>query len=206
MPAECSENFIHHQQDVTFRPVHIQRPSSPPVSPFLVQSPVVSTSAIMGYSNPVGCGLPHIPLLVPKTKCDDRCSVTSSGTQPVLLHGCISQRMGRQLERPSDFQPMVRSGIPTSYQLAGTGSHTTCATSLGTSVTKSIRVYCNNSTAVAYIRKQGGTHSQSLFHKTLKLFDRLDQFVITLVPTHLPRARNVTADALSRISQPSLTE
>ena len=71
---------------------------------------------------------------------------------------------------------------------------------------QSVKVYCDNSTAVAYIRKQGGTHSQSLFHKTLELFDLLDQFVITLVPTHLPRARNVTADALSRISQPSPTE
>ena len=134
----CSENFIHHRQDVTFRPVHIQQPSSPPFSPVLVQSPVVSTPAIMGYSNPVGCELPHIPPLVPKTKCDDRCSVTSSGAQPVLLHGCISQRMGHQMERPSDFRPMVASGIPTSYQLAGTGSHTTFATSLGTSVAKSI--------------------------------------------------------------------
>ena len=134
----CSENFIHHQQDVTFCPLHVQRPSSPPVSPVLVQSPVVSTSAIVGYSNPVGCGLPHIPSLVSKTKCDDRCSVTSSGTQPVLLHRCISQGMGRQLERPSDFRTMVSSGIPTSYKLAGTGSHRTCATSLGTSVAKSI--------------------------------------------------------------------
>ena len=71
---------------------------------------------------------------------------------------------------------------------------------------QSVRVYWDNSTAVAYIRKQGGTHSQSLFHKTLELFDLLDQFVITLVPTHLPGARNVTADALSRISQPSPTE
>ena len=70
----------------------------------------------------------------------------------------------------------------------------------------SVRVYCDNSTAVAYIRKQGGTHSQSLFYKTLELFDLLDQFVITLIPTHLPGARNVTADALSRISQPSPTE
>ena len=132
----CSENFIHHQQDVTFRPVHIQRPSSPPVSPVLVQSPVVSTSAIMGYSNPVG--LPHIPSLVSKTKYDDRCSITSSGTQPVLLHGCISQGMGRQFEGPSDFRPIVSSRIPSSYQLAWTGSHLTCATSLGTSVAKSI--------------------------------------------------------------------
>ena len=63
----------------------------------------------------------------------------------------------------------------------------------------SVRVYCDNSTAVAYICKQGGTHSQSLFYKTLELFDLLDQFVITLIPTHLPGARNVTADVLSRI-------
>ena len=65
-----------------------------------------------------------------------------------------------------------------------------------------VRVYCDNSTTVAYIRKQGGTHSQSLFYKTLELFDLLDQFVITLVPTHRPGARNIMADALSRISQP----
>ena len=71
---------------------------------------------------------------------------------------------------------------------------------------QSVRVYCDNSTAVAYIRKQGGTRSQSLFYKTLELFDLLDQFVITLVPTHLPRARNVRADALSGISQPSPTK
>ena len=69
---------------------------------------------------------------------------------------------------------------------------------------QTVRVYCDNSTA--YIRKQGGTHSKALFHKTLELFQILDQFVITLIPTHLPGARNVTADALSHLSQPSPTE
>ena len=71
---------------------------------------------------------------------------------------------------------------------------------------QTVRVYCDNSTAVAYIRKQGGTHSQPLFQKTLELFNLLDQFMITLIPTHLPGARNVTADALSRLNQPSPTE
>ena len=71
---------------------------------------------------------------------------------------------------------------------------------------QTVRVYCDNSTAVAYIWKQGGTHSQPLFQKTLELFNLLDQFVITLIPTHLPGARNVTADALSRLNQPSPTE
>ena len=68
---------------------------------------------------------------------------------------------------------------------------------------QTVRVYCDNSTAVVYIRKQGGTHSQALFHKTLELYQLLDQYVITLIPTHLPGARNVTADALSRLSQPA---
>ena len=34
---------------------------------------------------------------------------------------------------------------------------------------QTVRVYCDNSTAVAYIRKQGGTHSKALFHKTRTL-------------------------------------
>ena len=57
------------------------------------------------------------------------------------------------------------------------------------------RVYCDNSTAVAYISKlRGGTHSLSLFHKTLELFQLPDMLAIILVPTHLQGARNVTAD------------
>ena len=71
---------------------------------------------------------------------------------------------------------------------------------------QTVRVYCNNSTAVAYIHKEGRIHSISLFNKTLELFHLLDRFVILLIPTHLPGARNVTADALSRINSVSPTE
>ena len=46
----------------------------------------------------------------------------------------------------------------------------------------------------------------SLFNKTLELFHLLDQFGILLIPTHLPRARNVTADALPRLNSPSPRE
>ena len=71
---------------------------------------------------------------------------------------------------------------------------------------QTVRVYCDNSTTVAYIRKQGGTHSISLFNKTLELFHLLDHFGILLIPNHLPGAQNVTADALSRLNSPSPTE
>ena len=116
----CSESFIHHQPDVTLCPIYIKRPSSSTFSPVLVQTTVDSTSAVVGYSNPVACGLPLLPALVSTSNSDDRGSVTSSGPQSVLLHGCISQRLGSQLERPSDFRTMVNSRLPTSYQLVWT--------------------------------------------------------------------------------------
>ena len=71
---------------------------------------------------------------------------------------------------------------------------------------QTVQVYCDNSMVVVCIRKQGGTHSISLFNKTLELFHLLDQFVILPIPTHLPGAQNVTADALSWINSPSPTE
>ena len=54
--------------------------------------------------------------------------------------------------------------------------------------------------AVASIRKQGVTHSRLLFNKTLEIFHLLDKFGIILIPSHLPGARNVTVDALSRLN------
>ena len=130
----CSKSFILHQPDVTFCPIHIQRPSSSTVSPVLVKKTVDSTSAVVGHSNPVRCGLPLLPALVSTANSDDRCSVTSSGTQSVLLHRCISQRLGSQLERQSDFRTMVNSRLSTSYQLVGIRSNPTCSTSMGSSV------------------------------------------------------------------------
>ena len=130
----CSKSFIHHQPDVTFCPIHIQRPSSSTVSPVLVKKTVDSTSAVVGHSNPVGCGLPLLPALVSTANSDDRCSVTSSVPQSVLFHGCISQRLGSQLERQSDFRTMVNSRLSTSYQLVGIRSNPTCTTSVGSSV------------------------------------------------------------------------
>ena len=96
-------NFIL-QQDVIFGPVLTQWPSSPTLSPVLVQSQVVSPSVVVGYANPVGCILPHLPSLVSQTECNDRCSVTSSGTQPFLLYCYIPDGMERQLDRPSDIR------------------------------------------------------------------------------------------------------
>ena len=187
----CSESFIHHQQDVTFCPIHIQRPSSPTVSPVPVQGPVVSTSAIVGYTNPVGYGLPHIPALVSKTNSDDRRSVTSSGTQPVLFTDASLKGWGASW---NDNQISGLWSAPESLRHINWLELEAIRLALlqwGPQWRHhSVRVYCDNSTAVAYIRKQvGGTHSQSLFYKTLELFDLLYQFVITLNSHTPPRSQ-----------------
>ena len=113
-------------------------------------------------------------------------SSTSPRTQPVLLHRCICNRLGSQLAASSTLGTVVKLRIFSAHHLAGARSHQIGPASVETSVTKSgctVRVYCDNSTAVAYIRKQGGTHSISLFSKTLELFHILDQCVILLIPT-----------------------
>ena len=131
----------------------------------------------------------------------------SAGTQPVLLHRCITNRMGHQLARSSPLGTVVS---PDSSQhinwLELEAIRLAVLQWVPQWLNQTVPVHCDNSTAVAYIRKQGGTHSISLFNKTLELFHLLDQFGILLIPTHLPGARNVTADALSRLNSPSPTE
>ena len=164
----------------------------------------------MGHSDTTGCGISCSSQLVQQTRCSPRSSSTSPRTQPVFLHGCISNRLGSQLAASSTHRTVVKPRIISAHQLAGARSHHCIRLTLlqwGTQWrNQTVRVYCDNSMAVAYIHKQGGTHSIFLFNKTLELFHLLDQFVILLIPTHLPGARNVTADALSGINSPSPTE
>ena len=114
------------------------------------------TISSRGYTNPVGCGLPHLPSLVSQTKCDDRRSVTSSGTQPFLLYGCIPDGMERQLERPSDIRTMVAPESQCHIHWLELEAIRLALLHWGLQWrSQSVRVYCENSTAVVYIRKQG---------------------------------------------------
>ena len=61
-----------------------------------------------------------------------------------------------------------------------------------------VRLYCDNATAVAYLRKEGGTHSDSLSRLAEDILQQCDRLEVSLLPVHLPGVRNVRADALSR--------
>ena len=66
---------------------------------------------------------------------------------------------------------------------------------------KTLRFLIDNSTTVAYINKQGGTHSQEMNDLTRKLLTLALRNRITITAFHLAGERNVVADLLSRQNQ-----
>jgi hypothetical protein len=61
-----------------------------------------------------------------------------------------------------------------------------------------VSLFSENSTVVAYIRKQGGTHSPVLCRMTWELLQFCRRENIVLVPRHIPGKHNILADTLSR--------
>ena len=78
---------------------------------------------------------------------------------------------------------------------------------LGLSITGPSGYDCtDNTTVVAYINKQGGTHSHTLLRLVVELFLWLQSQDITIRARHTPDCLNVIADRLSRPNQPIMTE
>ena len=71
---------------------------------------------------------------------------------------------------------------------------------------RTTRVFIDNTTAVAYIRKQGGTKSCALTQDARKLLLWCDSQDMTLIPVHIAGVMNVEADRLSRAGQLLSTE
>ena len=62
-----------------------------------------------------------------------------------------------------------------------------------------VTVMCDNSTVVAYVSKQGGTHSRSMCELTSRLLKWTESIDVHLEARYLPGQNNVLADLLSRL-------
>lgn len=67
-----------------------------------------------------------------------------------------------------------------------------------------ILIRCDNTTAIAYINRMGGTHNQNLLEITKKIWKFCEKRSIWIYSSYIASADNKTADALSRISNPLL--
>ena len=66
---------------------------------------------------------------------------------------------------------------------------------------RTVAVFCDNTTAVAYLRKVGGTRSPLLNSLAQEILRWTESLSIRLAPQFLPGSNNVLADALSRPHQ-----
>ena len=66
---------------------------------------------------------------------------------------------------------------------------------------RTVAVFCDNTTAVAYLRKKGGTRSPLLNTLAQGILRWTESLSIRLAPQFLPGSNNVLADALSRPHQ-----
>ena len=66
---------------------------------------------------------------------------------------------------------------------------------------KTVAVFSDNTTAIAYLRKQGGTLSQSLNLEAQRILRWAESVSLTIRPQFILGEQNVVADALSRSSQ-----
>ena len=71
---------------------------------------------------------------------------------------------------------------------------------------QTVLVAMDNSTVVAYINKQGGTHSAEMCALLWKIMTWCHHYHITLKARHIPGCLNVMADLLSRSNQVQSTE
>ena len=71
---------------------------------------------------------------------------------------------------------------------------------------QTVLVATDNSTVVAYINKQGGTHSAEMCALLWKIMTWCHHYHITLKARHIPGCLNVMADLLSRSNQVQSTE
>ena len=68
-----------------------------------------------------------------------------------------------------------------------------------------VKVECDNTTAVSYLNKQGGTHSRTLYLETAQLFGWMQEYNVQVLAVHRPGVNNELADYLSR-TRPDPTE
>ena len=71
---------------------------------------------------------------------------------------------------------------------------------------RAVAIFCDNTTAVAYLRNQGGTLSESLNEETQQILRWAEERKVSLVPQFILGKENVVADSLSRGSQVIGTE
>ena len=137
-------------------------------------------------------------------KCDERCRPSSQGPQCPTLYRRLKRRLGCSLRSKFCKGSVVREKRLhinvlelKAVSLALRSFKDQC---------QNQTVAMDNSTVVAYINKQGGTHSAEMCALLWKIMTWCHHYHITLKARHIPGCLNVMADLLPRSNQVQSTE
>ena len=139
-------------------------------------------------------------------KCNERCRPLSQRPQYPTLYRCL-EGWGAHLEQAStkglwsDREKRLHINVLElkAVSLALQRFKDQCQN-------QTVLVSTDNSTVVAYINKQGGTHSAEMCALLWKIMTWCHHYQITLKARHIPGCLNVMANLLSRSNQVQSTE
>ena len=132
-------------------------------------------------------------------KRDERHRPSSQRPQYPTLYRHLKRRLGRSLEQTSTkglwsdrgkrlhINVLELKAVSLALQMFN-----------GQCQNQTVLVVTDNSTVVAYINKQGGTHSVEMYALLWKIMTWCHYYQITLKARHIPGCLNVVADLLSR--------
>ena len=116
---------------------------------------------------------------------------------PLLRRG-----LGRGSRRPPSLRLVVSPVFNLFDQPLRAFGNSLCGSELSPSLRgRVVALYSDNSTTLAYLRKQGGTRLSTLNAVAQELLRLCEAHSIRLLPQFIPGHLNVLADSLSRRSQ-----
>ena len=146
-------------------------------------------------------------LVAESCKRDERLTPSSQRPQYPTPYRRLKRRLGLSLRTKSYTRSVVSPGKRASHKRPRIKSCLSGPETFQRPVSgPTVLVATNNSTVVAYINKQGGTHSAEMCALLWRIMTWCHHSRITLKARHIPGCLNVMADLLSRSNQVQSTE
>ena len=147
-------------------------------------------------------------LVAESTKCSQRCRSPPPRTQRSSVYRRLRRRLGRSL-KSRFYQRTVVTHLEKSLHINVLELKAVFLALKHFSLqcqNQTVLVATDKSTVVAYINKQGGTHSVEMCALLWRIMSGCHRFKISLCARHIPGCLNVIADSLSRSTQIQSTE
>jgi len=130
---------------------------------------------------------------------------STPGTDHDNRVGCLQHGVGSSTRRAPDRREVILNRNLSPHKLPQTTSGFS-STSVFCQAQQGDYCALDNVTAVTYINKLGGTHSQALCQLALMIWDWCIQRDVFLVAEHQPRKDNITTDHKSRSTKDRCAE